>query len=184
VSRIFLLDGPSGTGKSTLVQRLLAECKDTLEFCPRLTTRAPRGVEPDYQFVTPERFEELRAQDAFAAHRSFEFGMSYGLPRAGVETALSHGHDVLALIDLGTLEQARRVWPQAVGIFLISPLDELRQRLVARAMNTSEQIEERLRNAELALKLAPAYDFVVVNRQDRLEQSLDQLRWIVSRPAG
>lgn len=176
---IFLLDGPSGSGKSTLVRMLLENCPE-LVFCPRVTTRAPRAVEgPDYRFVSMEEFDRLDTGGSLAVSRRFEFGMAYGLPRDKVEQARAQGRPVLALIDLGTIEQARAVWPDLTGIFLISPPSDLRKRLLQRGDLTPEQIEERLGNAEAALKFAVLYDYVVVNREGALDRSLEQLRWIV-----
>lgn len=161
---LFLLDGPSASGKSRLKQEILSVCPD-LHFCRRITTRPDRadGSDQDYDFVTPEQFKKLEVSGALAAWRHFEFAMSYGLPRAAVEAHEQEGRSVLALIDLGTIAQARQCWPQAVGILLLSPLDQLRERLQRRGCHSPAQIEERLRNAEQIWQRRNDYDHWIDN---------------------
>lgn len=180
--RIFLIDGPSGTGKSTLLRGLLALPELNLEYCRRVTTRAPRPDEAghsDYEFITQERFSELAARGELAEYRNFLFGMSYGLPRAPVEEVILTGRNALAITNLGTFKEVKAVWPDSVTILLISPIEEIEARLRARGTNTDEQIAERLHNARAALELAPYYDYVVPNRQGRLERTLKELGRIV-----
>lgn len=182
---LFLLDGPSATGKTTLVQALLQQFPGRLEFCRRLTTRHPRPGEldnpfRDYDFVEAEEFRRRFQAGELALSRDFEFGMSYGLPRQSVDQALQRG-SALALVDLGTAPQARQLWPDCVCILLIAPLDELERRLHARGGHTPDQIAERLGNAAGVLSRAADYDYVVVNRPPDSRRALDQLCWIVHR---
>ncbi len=180
---LFLLDGPSATGKSTLVSQLLATCPQ-LTFCRRLTTRAPRpGDQEDYEFVHMDEFRRRQQAGELALSRDFEFGMSYGLPRKPVDEALAAGRPVLALVDLGTAPQARAIWPGCVCILLCAPLSELERRLRERGGHSPEQIAERLGNAAAALASAPDYDYVVVNRPPGPERALNLLRWIVQTTA-
>lgn len=180
---LFLLDGPSATGKSTLVGQLLQACP-WLTFCRRLTTRTPRpGDLEDYDFVDMEEFRRRQAAGELVLSRDFEFGMSYGLPRRPVDEALQAGGSVLALVDLGTAPQARRIWPDCVTILLCAPLSELERRLRERGGHSPEQIAERLGNAAAALASAPEYDYVVVNRPPGPQRALALLRWIVQTTA-
>lgn len=184
--RIFLLDGPSGTGKSTLARRLTAEPDLNLEYCRRVTTRAPRPDDEgqsDYDFIPQERFSEMAARGELAEYRNFLFGMSYGLPRRTVEDVVARGRNALAITNLGTVDQVKATWPESTTIILISPIEEIEARLRVRALNSDEQIAERLDNARKSMLLAPYYDFVVPNRQGRLEQTLAEIRRIIrSRP--
>lgn len=182
---MFLLDGPSATGKTTLVQALLKTFEGRLEFCRRITTRSPRPGElenpfRDYDFVTTEEFAQRRGAGELALSRDFEFGMSYGLPRRAADEALERG-SVLALVDLGTAPTARAFWSDCVCILLIAPPDELERRLQARGGHTAAQIAERLGNAAIVLSRAADYDYVVVNRPPDPTRALDQLCWIVNR---
>lgn len=181
MSKIVLLDGPSGAGKSRLRRELL-QAVPTLVFCKRLCTRAPRGDESDqdYDFVSTERFLQEEASGRLAAYRHFQFGMSYGLPREPVEKAVLAGLTVFALIDLGTIDQARRCWSNAEGVLLFSPLTELESRLRARGGHSQAQIEERLANAEAVWQRRGEYDHVLFNRQGCWEQTLQGMLAICS----
>jgi len=184
---LFLLDGPSATGKTTLVRQLLQVCPQ-LTFCRRLTTRPPRPGElesasRDYDFVDMDEFRRRQAAGELALSRDFEFGMSYGLPRAAVDQALTAGGPVLALVDLGTAPKAREIWPECIAILLCAPLTELERRLRERGGHSPEQIAERLRNASEVLSSAPDYDYVVVNRPPGPERALNLLHWLVQTTA-
>ncbi|MBT9587474.1 guanylate kinase [bacterium] len=185
---VFLLDGPSASGKTTLARALLEKFSGRLQFCRRLCTRCPRPGEldsplRDYDFVTPEEFAAQKNAGGLAVWREFDFGMSYGLPRLSVERALQQG-SVLALVDLGTAPQARQHWPYCIAILLCAPLPELERRLRERGGHSLEQIAERLSNAAAVLPSVVDYDYVVVNRPPHWEHALEQLDWIVSRHLG
>jgi guanylate kinase len=182
---IVLLDGPSASGKTTLVQGLLAAYPEQLEFCRRLTTRAPRPEEHDndfrdYDFVSSAQFQAAREAGRLALYREFDFGMSYGLPLDAVQEVLRRQKSVLALVDLGTAPAARELWPECICILLCSPLEQLERRLRDRGTHSEEQIAERLGNAAEVLRRVPEYDYVVINRGS-LQDALEQLRGIVKR---
>lgn len=179
---LFLLDGPSATGKTTLVRQVLETCPQ-LTFCRRLSTRAPRPGElenphRDYDFVSMDEFRRRQQAGELALSRDFEFGMSYGLPRRDVDEALAGGGSVLALVDLGTAPLAREIWPGCICILLCAPLGELERRLRERGGHSPEQIAERLGNAATAFSSAAEYDYVVVNRPPSSDRALDLLKWI------
>ena len=180
--KIFVLDGPSGCGKSTIVSRLLAHPELDLRFCRRVTTRPPRALEEeDYDFVSQDELDAMERAGQLASFRHFKFGMSYGLPRLAVDAAAAQG-DVLALTDLGTVDQVKATWPYCVAILIIAPLDDLKSRLESRGSNTAEQIEERLDNARRAFDLVPHYDYVVSNPQGQLDRTVARLAWILRSP--
>ena len=182
---LFLLDGPSGTGKTTLVKELLQAFPTQLQFCRRVTTRSPRPGEMesavrDYDFVTPAEFAALKNAGELALWREFDFGMSYGLPRKRVDQVLNTTHG-LALCDLGTAPQARTLWKSCVTILLCTPMAELARRLQARGGLSPDQIAERLANATTVLQSVPDYDYVVINRPPHWALACEQLQWILTR---
>ncbi|MBI3928205.1 MAG: guanylate kinase [Armatimonadetes bacterium] len=182
-ARLFVLDGPAATGKSVITQRLLEE-ESELSFCPRVTSRPRRPDEDEpfeYRFISEADFDRLLEDGQFAAYRVFLHGFSYGLPRGDLEELLSRG-DVLTIVDTGTAEQVKAQFPESVTILVISPMEEIEKRLRALGIYGAEQIQERVQNAGNILSLAPYYDFVVVNRQGRLEHVLQQVRHILRTP--
>lgn len=177
-----MLDGAAGTGKTSFARRLV---EDTgLAFCPRVTCRQPRGdgdEQWEYEFISDPEFNRMVAEQAFAAYRVFLGGVSYGLPRAPVEALLEQGRHVLSIVDLGTVGQIKECWPDSIAILLISPVEEIERRLRAQTRSSEEQIQEKLLNAANALSLAPYYDYVVPNRQGRMETAFEELKGIVAR---
>lgn len=173
---LLVISGPSGTGKGTLCKALLDRCSDT-QFSVSATTRAPRPGEVDgvhYDFVTPQQFDEMIAQDAFVEYAEV-FGMNrYGTQKKRVQSLLDHGMNVLLDIDVQGAQNVRRKMPEAVLIFIAPPsFAVLEQRLRNRGTETDEQIQRRLETAKGEMAVADQYDYIVVN--DELDIALEQL---------
>lgn len=173
--KIFLVDGPAGSGKSTITPLLLRHFGKRLHHCLRVTTRPQRPDDKNYIYIDQVEFGRLLTSGQLAAYRTFRGHHSYGVPRKAVEDAIEKGFHVFSLIDLGTAEQARKCWPDCVTIFLMAPLEILEKRLKDKGAHTEEQIEERLENAEKAFSKAPYYDYVIPNRQGQLEKTKKHL---------
>jgi len=173
---LFLLDGPSGAGKTTIAQ-LLAERVPGLDFIRRYTSRPPRQTvtESEYVFVSCERFSELIAGGELIEFRDFEFQMSYGLPWQPVMDALLAGRDALGIINLGNVRLVKQVFPEARTILLSVAPDTLRRRLEARGKHNADEIAERLGNAARTDAYRPYYDDVVENREGKLPEVVDEL---------
>jgi guanylate kinase len=179
---LLVLSAPSGAGKTTLARRFVAARTDA-GFSISATTRAPRGAERDgvdYHFVTPKRFAELVAADAFAEWAEVH-GRRYGTLRATVEQALSAGRVEVFDIDVqgGALLKAR--WPrQAVTVFVLPPsLEELERRLRARSTDPDDAIRGRLAAARSEIERGLGQsEYVIVN--DDLELALAQLEAVVA----
>jgi guanylate kinase len=179
---LFLLDGASCSGKSTLVDRLTADATLGLELVLRYSTRERRPDDQprrEYLFVSRDRFLELARTGGFIEYRDFQFGMSYGLPWVEAFAPLLDGRHGLAVINLGNVRYVKALLPEAVTILVDAPLETIRQRLIARGVNTPEQIDERLTNAARVEAYRPLYDYVVRNDDGTLTEAQEFLRGLV-----
>jgi guanylate kinase len=179
VARVFVITGPSGVGKGTLIERLL-ERVPGLELSISATTREPRTAEVDgrdYHFLTPEEFRRRLETGDFLEHASYS-GNYYGTLRDEVERRLADGRSVVLEIEVQGARQVRDAMPEAVLIF-IAPPDEavLRERLEGRGTDSPEAIEQRLRTAEIELGARSEFPHVVVN--DDLQTSAAELEKLV-----
>lgn len=185
---LFLLDGASCSGKSTLVDRLAADPTLPIELVPRCSTRERRPDDQprrEYVFVSRAQFLELAHSGGFIEYRDFQFGMSYGLPWSEAFAPLLRGRHGLSVINLGNVRHVKALLPEAVTILVDAPLATIRQRLIARGLNTPEQIEERLTNAARVEAYRPYYDYVVRNDDGTLTEAQEFLRGLVlSRTAS
>ncbi len=177
--KVFVITGPSGVGKGTLIRGLLERMPD-LELSVSATTRAPRPGEQDgvdYHFLTPEQFAARVAAGDFVEHANYS-GNRYGTLRSDLEHRLARGAGVVLEIEVQGARQVRRAMPEAVAVFIAPPSESaLRARLVGRGTDSPEQVDQRLRTADHELEAQPEFAHVVVN--DRLEQATDELVSIV-----
>ena len=178
--RVFVITGPSGVGKGTLIRGLM-ERIPALELSVSATTRAPRPGEQDgidYHFLAREEFDRRVAADDFVEHADYA-GRSYGTLRCELERRVQAGVPVVLEIEVQGARQVRAAMPEAVQVFIAPPsLEALRTRLVGRGTDDHDEVERRLRVAEQELAAQPEFAHVVVN--DRLEDALDRLVEIVS----
>jgi guanylate kinase len=179
VARVFVITGPSGVGKGTLI-RGLREAVPELELTVSATTRAPRPGERDgvdYHFLSPERFEAQLSAGKFLESADYA-GNRYGTLRSEVDQRLARGAPVVLEIELEGARQVRRAMPDSVAVFISPPSTEaLRSRLVARGTDSPEQVRARLKTAQRELDAEHEFRYVVVN--DRLEEATGRLVDIV-----
>ncbi len=163
---LFVVSGPSGAGKTTLVQTAVRNVP-ALTFSVSVTTRAPREGEVegrDYRFVSDAAFDAMVKADALLEHATV-YGRRYGTPREAVVAALSRGESVLLEIDVVGAAQVRARMPESVHVFVLPPtLGSLEERLRARGADGEEVVRRRMAEAEEQLRPAPTYDYVIVNR--------------------
>jgi guanylate kinase len=177
---MLVLSSPSGAGKTTLARNLLdGDTNITLSISA--TTRAKRPNETegrDYFFVSPEKFDQMLANDEFYEH-AIVFDRHYGTPKQPVLSALGRGRDVLFDIDWqGTQQMKERAREDLVSIFVLPPShDELERRLKTRAQDTDAVVAERMAKAASEISHWPEYDYVIVNAD--LDRALAQVKSIL-----
>jgi guanylate kinase len=174
-----VIAGPSGAGKGTVIRRLL-EREPHLWFSVSYATRAPRPGEVDgvdYHFVDRDDFLALRAADGFL--ESFEvYGDLKGTPRGPVEEHLAAGDDVLLEVDTQGALAVRAQYPEALLVFVKPPSrDEQRRRMLGRAVEVPEDVEQRLAAAEAEEAQAAQFDAVVVN--DDVDAAVERVAGIL-----
>jgi guanylate kinase len=184
VARVFVITGPSGVGKGTLIRGLMQRIPN-LELSVSATTRAPRAGERDgvdYHFLSEEQFAQRVRDGAFVEHADYA-GRSYGTLRSELDQRLRAGVPVVLEIEVQGARQVRAAMPDAVLVFIAPPSqDALRARLVGRGTDDSQEVQRRLRVAERELLARDEFGHVVVN--DRLEDALEQLTDIVLDELG
>jgi guanylate kinase len=179
VGKVFVITGPSGVGKGTLIERLL-ERVPQLELSVSATTREPRPGEEDgrdYHFLTPEEFDRRVEAGDFLEHATYS-GNRYGTLRGEVERRLSEGRSVVLEIEVQGARQVRVAMPEAVLIFIAPPDPAaLRRRLEGRGTDSEEAIERRLRTAEIELEAQAEFPHVIVN--DDVQKAAAELEGLV-----
>jgi guanylate kinase len=177
---LFVVAAPSGAGKSSLVKALL-ELDSRVHPSVSHTTRPPRGQERhgrEYFFVSTQEFDAMVAGNAFVewAH---VFGQRYGTSKKAIEERIAAGEDVVLEIDWQGALQIRRVFANAVLVFILPPsIEELRSRLQRRGEDSPEVIEVRLGNAATEMAQAKEFEFVIIN--EVFERALFDLKTIVN----
>ena len=181
--RLYVISGPSGTGKGTVCRELLKEIGN--EFSVSMTTREPREGETDgkdYYFVTREVFLENIEAGNFLEYATV-FDNLYGTPKDMVINRLERGRNVLLDIDVQGGLQVKKAMPEAVLIFILPPsLAELRRRLEGRGTETKEKVEKRLGQALDEIRLIGEYDYYIVN--DNLDEAVTLAKSIMAAEAA
>jgi guanylate kinase len=181
LGKVFVITGPSGVGKGTLIRTLLERVPE-LQLAVSATTRRPRPGEThgvDYHFLSGDEFERRVRADDFVEHARYS-GRRYGTLRAELEQRLAGGHPVVLEIEVQGARQIRERMPEAVQIFIAPPSEEaLRARLVGRGTDDPDEVAARLDTARAELSAQGEFGHVVVN--DRLEDASNALEQCVRR---
>ena len=185
--KTFIICGPSGVGKGTVVARLLAS-DPTLYFSVSATTRAPRPGEADgvhYHFLTMERFEKWIEEDQFLEHAAY-VGNRYGTPKKFVDEAMEQGRDVMLDIEIQGAAQIHEKRPDAVRIYIAPPSwEELERRLLGRGTESIEKVRSRLARGKEEFNAAKDFDYFVIN--DTVDHAVEEIQAIMTaehcRPA-
>ena len=177
---VFVISGPSGVGKSSMLRRVL-DCDSRLRFSVSHTTRPPREGERDgehYRFVTREAFRALIDQGAFLEWAEYQ-GHLYGTSRAAVDEPTAQGIDLILEVEVQGAAQLRGMLPDAVTVFVLPPgsLHDLEERLRSRRSDDEQAIQKRLETARSEVQEAQHYDYVIVN--DELDRASSDLLHVV-----
>jgi guanylate kinase len=180
VACVFVITGPSGVGKGTLIRNLMQRLPQ-LELSVSATTRAPRPGERDgvdYHFMSPDRFERHVQAGDFVEHADYA-GRRYGTLRSELQDRVGKGTPVVLEIEVQGARQIRRTMPGAVQVFIAPPsVEALRTRLVGRGTDDPAEVQRRLQVARHELEAQPEFAHVVVN--DRLDEATSRLAEIVT----
>ena len=177
--KTFIICGPSGVGKGTVVARLLAS-DPKLYFSVSATTRPPRPGEVDgkhYHFLSREQFQRWIDEDAFLEHAEF-VGNLYGTPKLYVDKAMDQGRDVILDIEIQGAEQVHRRRPEAIRIYVAPPSwAELERRLIGRGTEDMEKVRSRLERGKQEFAAASSFDYFVIN--DTVDHAVTEITAIM-----
>ncbi len=183
-AKVFVITGPSGVGKGTLIRELLKRLPD-LELSISATTREPRAGEidgRDYHFLSPEEFEGRMRREDFLEYATYS-GNSYGTLRTEVERRLAAGHSVVLEIEVQGARQVRAAMRESIQVFIAPPDPAvLRERLDARGTDAPAAIDARLKVAEGEMAAQHEFAHSVVN--DDLDRAASELEGIVRAELG
>ncbi len=163
--KLFILSGPSGSGKDTVLKQVLSKDSNVMLSISSITRQMREGevAGEKYNFITREQFENMINNDLLLEYNVF-VGNYYGTPKAPVEQALNNGTDVILEIDVNGAKQIREKMPDAISIFIMPPsFSELKNRLCGRGTESEEVINQRLNSALKEIERANEYDYIVVN---------------------
>lgn len=178
---LIVISGPSGVGKDSLVQRM-EERGCPFYFVVTATDRPARPDEKDredYFFVSTEEFERMIEEDELLEH-AVVYGQYKGVPKQQVREAMASGKDVVMRVDVQGAETIQQIVPEVVSVFLTaSSENELEERLRKRGCGSQEQLERRIATAREEMKELPKFDYVVINRDEKLDMAVNDVLAII-----
>lgn len=183
---LVIISAPSGAGKDTVIDRLVRHMPDVVMYVTA-TSRKPRPGEIEgrqYYFYSPEKFrEEIEAGNFL--EWSIVHGEFKGVRRDVLGDTLREHKIVIVKPDPQGMRKMKSQLPEAVTIFIMPPsVEALRKRLTRRGTETPEQLQVRLRNAEIEMAAAPEYDYVVVNEDDKIDETVEQIADIIRKESS
>jgi guanylate kinase len=178
---LIVLSGPSGVGKDVTLNRM-KELGCPFHFVVTITDRPQRPVEVhgvDYYFISPGEFAAMLERDELLEH-AVVYDQNKGIPKSQVREALASGKDVIMRLDVQGAATVRRIVPDALLIFLMTASEEeLIRRLKERKTESPEGLKRRIATAREEMKRLPEFDYVVVNRDGKLDEAVEQIMAII-----
>ena len=175
---LFIISGPSGTGKGTVCKELVK--RDNIYLSVSATTRDKRVGEEEgvtYFYITKEEFSDMIEKDMMLEYAKYS-GNYYGTPKLQVEKMLDEGKNVILEIEAQGALKVKEKMPEAVMIFIVPPsIEELKRRLFERGRESEEEIEKRINTAKWEFSQCPKYNYVIVN--DNLETCVNNTLEII-----
>jgi len=179
---LIVLSGPPGVGKDAILSRM-KKSGYPIEFITTVTTRPRRAKEKDnvaYHFVSGESFQQMLKNNELLEWANV-YGNWYGVPKEPVKRALDKGQDTIVKVDIQGAATIKKIIPQAVFIFVVPPsMEKLAARLKQRHTESSFDLALRLKTAEEEMRKLPLFDYVVVNRQDEINQAVSAIEAIIT----
>ncbi|MDE5649550.1 MAG: guanylate kinase [Duncaniella sp.] len=182
--KVIIISAPSGCGKSTIINALLEKGEIDMRFSISATNRQPRTGEVhgvNYYFLTDEEFRRHISDDAFVEYEEVYPGRFYGTLKSEIARITGEGHNVILDIDVkGGVNVKKMFGDEAISIFIKPPsVEALRQRLLGRATDSMDAIEQRVSKAEYEISFAPEFDVTVVN--DDLAQAIEEIETVIKK---
>ncbi len=178
---LVVLSGPSGVGKDAILNRM-RELNCPLEFITTVTTRSRRVTERnniDYHFVSKDKFQEMIDDNGFLEYANV-YGNWYGVPKQPIKLALDRHQDVIVKVDIQGAKTIKKLVPQGIYIFLITPtLEELKNRLSKRHTESAFDLSLRIKTAESEMEQLHLFDYLVVNQRDQIDQAVSDINAII-----
>ena len=179
---LIVLSGPSGAGKDALLTRM-KELGSPLEYITTVTTRAQRAKERDnvdYHFISERKFQEMIKNNELLEWANV-YGNWYGVPKQPVKQALDRGQDIIVKVDTQGAATIKKILPEAVFIFLIPPsMEELMTRVKHRHTESPFDLALRIKTAEEEIKQLPLFDYIVVNKRDKIDLAASEIKAIIT----
>jgi guanylate kinase len=179
---LIVISGPSGAGKDALLTRM-KKSGYLLKYITTVTTRAQRAKERDnvnYHFVPTTKFQEMIKNNELLEWANV-YGNWYGVPRQPVKEALDSGQDVIVKVDIQGAATIKKILPEAIFIFVIPPsMEELVTRLKQRHTESPFDLALRIKTAEEEIKQLPLFDYIVVNKRDKIDQAVSEIKAIIT----
>lgn len=179
---LIILSGPSGVGKDAVFSRM-KQLGRPFHYATTATTRLPRPTEQngiDYHFLTPEEFKRKIARNELLEWAEV-YGNYYGVPKEEIKPALEEGQDVIVKVDVQGAATLKRLFPEAITIFLMPPSEEeLVQRLKQRHSESKADLDRRLKTVQQEMRGLHLFNYVLVNYTDKLDETVAQIENIVA----